>query len=210
MKALLVLLLCRKMTDIAWTGATLSLVLQSQRGWLDTLKQTWLSWECILIDKHMLNVVGWRLWKPLFLGCGVSLHQHSHRDLLDGDGRRRCVWVVLDKLCDCCGYLSCLMAIAGEGAPCTLWLLRRMAMVQVLSGDSGSFEGSAKGSSGARWASKQPSRTSDNPGASALVYRDKGRRPVWSLLCGLKIGGGWEDQHGYGHGKMWAAGLQKT
>ena len=42
------------------------------------------------------------------------------------------------------------MAIAGEGAPCTLWLLRRMAMVQVLSGDSGSFEGSAKGSSGAR------------------------------------------------------------
>ena len=40
MKALLVLLLCRKMTDIAWTGATLSLVLQSQHGWLDTLKQT--------------------------------------------------------------------------------------------------------------------------------------------------------------------------
>jgi len=45
--------------------------------------------------------------------------------------------------------LSCLMAIAGEGAPCTPWLLRRMKMVQVLSGDSGSFEGSTKGSSGA-------------------------------------------------------------
>ena len=44
--------------------------------------------------------------------------------------------------------LSCLMAISGEGAPCAPWMLRRMKMVQVLSGDSGSFEGSTKGSSG--------------------------------------------------------------